>query len=272
MSLVWQARSKSAEWSSPVAVWWMGLSLVAAVNIAAWVYLYRTLPGTSANAVMLALCAAYVFGCAFRSVLPRADIQRICLFDTWLCSVTIGRTIATIAELAFVAQWALLLHRMGTTTGADTAVYAALVIVPIIVIAEVFSWYAVLTRNYLYHAIENSLWAVAFFIIAVGLVRLLPEFDGVVRLSLVAALTGIAGYIAFLVTVDVPMYVTRWRADIANGTRMLRPLEGLRDATVRRVVTREMSEWRDEIPWMSLYFSGAVWGSLVICVVYAMVG
>jgi len=271
MSLVWQARPKSAEWSSPVAVWWTGLSLVAAINIVAWIYLHQTLPGTSANALMLGLSAAYVFGCAFRSVLPRADIQRICLFDTWLCSVTIGRTVATIAELAFVAQWALLLHRMGTRGGADTAVNAALVIVPIIVIAEAFSWHAVLTRNFLYHAIENSLWAVAFFIIAVGLVRLLPAFDGLVRISLVAALTGIAGYIAFLVAVDVPMYVARWRADIASGARMLRPREGLRDATMRWVVTREMSEWRDEIPWMSLYFSGAVWGSLIICLVYAMV-
>jgi hypothetical protein len=146
------------------------------------------------------------------------------------------------------------------------------VIVPIILIAEGFSWHAVLTRNYVHHAIENSLWAVAFFIIAVGLVRLLPEFDGTVRIALIAALLGIAGYIAFLVNVDVPMYVTRWRADLANGARMLRPLEGLRDATVRRVVTREMSEWRDEIPWMSLYFTGAVWGSLIICVVYAAVG
>jgi hypothetical protein len=30
--------------------------------------------------------------------------------------------------------------------------------------------------------------------------------------------------------------------------------------------------WKDEIPWMSLYFSGAVWGSLALCVVYAVVG
>ncbi len=44
---------------------------------------------------MLLLCAAYVFGCAFRSVLPRADVQRICLFDTWLSSVVVGRSVAT---------------------------------------------------------------------------------------------------------------------------------------------------------------------------------
>jgi len=33
------------------------------------------------------LSAVYVFGCAFRSILPRADVQRICLFNTWLSSV-----------------------------------------------------------------------------------------------------------------------------------------------------------------------------------------
>ena len=58
-------------------------------------------------------------------------------------------------------------------------------IVPLILIAECFSWYAVLTTNYLGNAIENSIWAVAFFIVAVGLCRLLPEFDGVVRAVLI---------------------------------------------------------------------------------------
>ena len=92
-------------------------------------------------------------------------------------------------------------------TGADTTVNAAWVIVPLILIAEGFSWHAVLTRNYLGNAIENSIWAVAFFIVAVGLCRLLPEFDGAVRAVLIVAIIGIAGYLAFLATVDVPMYL-----------------------------------------------------------------
>ena len=57
------------------------------------------------------------------------------------------------------------------------------------------------------NAIENSIWAVAFFIVGIGLCRLLPEFDGVVRVVLVVAIVGIAGFLAFLVTVDVPMYL-----------------------------------------------------------------
>jgi len=280
MSLQWPARSSALAWSNPVVWWWAVLTLVSGVNIAVWVWLYRTLQeprsgglaGAFGIELMLLLCAAYVFGCAFRSFLPRADVQRICLFDTWLSSVMIGRTVATVAELCFAVQWAMLLHRLGTMTGADSTLNAAWVIVPLIVIAECFSWHAILTRNYCCHAIENSLWGVAFFIVAIGLCRLLPEFNGMVRVVLVLAIVGIAGFLAFLATVDVPMYLARWRTEVANGSRPLSPLEGLRDASFRWVVTHDIAEWMEEIPWMSLYFSAAVWSSLALCVCYAFAG
>ncbi len=220
--------------------------------------------------LMLVLCAAYVFGCAFRSFLPRADVQRICLFDTWLSSVVVGRSVATVAEVCFAAQWAIILHQLGTMTGADTTVNVAWVIVPLILIAECFSWHAVLTTNYLGNAIENSIWAVAFFLVGIGLCRLLPEFDGPVRVILAIAIVGIAGYLAFLMTVDVPMYLSRWRAEVADGRKLLRPLEGLRDVSTRWVVTHDLAEWKDEIAWMSLYFSLAVWASLALCVFYSL--
>ncbi len=279
MSLERRARSNSLTWSNPVARWWGLLTLVSAVNIATWFVLYGHLheqpaggvAGMSGNSLMLFLCAAYVFGCAFRSFLPRADVQRICLFDTWLSSVLVGRTVATVAEVCFVAQWAIVLHRLGIATGAETTVNAAWVIVPLIVIAECLSWHAVLTRNYLGNAIENSLWAVAFFVIGIGLCRLLPEFDGAVRVVLAVAIVGIAGYLAFLMTVDVPMYLSRWRDGSADGDKRLRPLEGLRDVSTRWVVTHDLAEWKDEIPWMSLYFSGAVWASLALCIFYSLV-
>jgi hypothetical protein len=46
---------------------------------------------------------------------------------------------------------------------------------------------------------------------------------------------------------------------------MLRPLEGLRDVSTRWVVTHDLRAWKDEIAWMSLYFSVAVWASLALC-------
>jgi hypothetical protein len=273
MSLEWRARSSSLAWSNPLAWWWSLLTLVSGANIGVWFLLYRELredPSKSRIGLMLLLSAAYVFGCAFRSFLPRADVQRICLFDTWLSSVAVGRSVATVAEICFAAQWAIILHQLGTMTGTDTTVNAAWVIVPLILIAECFSWYAVLTTNYLHNAIENSLWAVAFFVVGIGLCRLLPEFNGAVRVFLVVAIMGIAAYLAFLMTIDVPMYLSRWRADIADGNELLRPLEGLRDVSTRWVVTHDIAHWREEIAWMSLYFSAAVWASLALCVFYSL--
>src|SRR5688572_3982015 len=95
-------------WSNPVAIWWGLLVVVSSANIALLLLLHRifrerALENQHAAArtelLLLLLCAAYVFGCAFRSILPRADVQRICLFDTWLSSVLIGRSVATIAEI-----------------------------------------------------------------------------------------------------------------------------------------------------------------------------
>jgi hypothetical protein len=271
------------------------LTLVSGVNIAVWFVLYRQLHeqpagslgktsgielmlfqtgsvgSSSGSGLMLLLCAAYVFGCAFRSFLPRADVQRICLFDTWLSSVVVGRSVATVAEICFAAQWVIILQQLGRMTAADTTVNAAWVILPLILIAEGFSWYAVLTKHYLGNAIENSLWAVAFFAVGIGLCRLLPGFDGPVRVVLAIAITGIVGYLAFLVIIDVPMYLSRWRSEAADGSsKRLGPLEGLRDASTRWVVTHDFTHWKDEIAWMSLYFSAAVWASLALCVLYSL--
>src|ERR1041385_5143624 len=172
MSLEWRARPMTLAWSNPVAWWWAMLTLVSALNIAVWFVMYHELrqppAGVPGIESMLLLCAAYVFGCAFRSFLPRADVQRICLFDTWLSSVVVGRSVATVAELCFAAQWAFFLYRLGTMTDADTTVTIAWVILPLIVVAECFSWYAVLTTNYLGNAIENSIWAIAFFVVGVA--------------------------------------------------------------------------------------------------------
>lgn len=274
MRMLWQGPSR------PLAWWWALLTLASAGNVALWFLLYRqfyvaptgTLGSATDVELMLLLCAAYVFGCAFRSVLPRADVQRICLFDTWLSSVVIGRSVATVAEVSFAAQWAIVLRQMGGMAGADTTLIVASIIVPLIVVAQCCSWYGVLTTNYLANAIENSIWAVAFLLVGIAVCRLLPEFEGIVRLGLIVAIVGIAGYLAFLITIDVPMYLGRWQASIAGGQGTLHPIQGLRDACTRWVVTHDLAHWKDEIAWMSLYFTAAVWASLALCLVSCLEG
>jgi hypothetical protein len=261
------------DWSNPVAIWWGFLLAVSSGNIALWWLLHRHFRrqtpdrnrGRFGVELLVILCAAYVFGCAFRSVFPRADVQRIVMFDTWLSSVFVGRSVATIAELCFAAQWAIVLRYLAILTRSDTAKNISNAIVPLIVLAECCSWYAVITTSYLGNAVENSLWALTFLLIAVALLRLLNEFRGIVQMAIGTAIVGIAGYLLFLTVVDVPMYVARWQADLASGKLLLGTFAGIYDVSTRWAVTHDIAQWHDEIAWMSLYFSLAVWTSLALC-------
>jgi hypothetical protein len=259
-------------WSNPVAIWWSFLILVSAGNVALLLGLHfrfrktglTTRAGTLATEPILLLCAAYVIGCAFRSVLPRADVQRICLFDTWLSSVFVGRSVATVAELCFIIQWAIVLRALAQVANADTARNISKAIVPVVALAEACSWYAVITTNYLGNVLENSLWTAAFLLIAIALLDLLNWYRGPVKLALIAAAVGVAGYVAFMCTVDVPMYFVRWQADLAAGRQFFGLFSGLHDVATRWVVTHDAARWDGEITWMSLYFSAAVWTSLLL--------
>jgi len=257
-------------WSNPVAIWWGFLLAVSVVNVALWLALFRFLPrrvlgGVLRVEVLVVLSAVYVFGCAFRSVLPRADVQRIALFDTWLSSVAVGRSVATVAELCYAIQWAIVLYALARSARSPFTRGVAGGIVPLIVVAEGCSWYAVITTNYLGNTLENSLWVATYLLIAIGLIPLLYRFTGALRALIAAALVGILGYAVFMFSVDIPMYVGRWQADLASGKELLGLFAGLHDAATRRVVTRDLAPWHNEIAWLSLYFSVAVWTSLMLC-------
>jgi hypothetical protein len=268
----WPMRLDWLEWSNPVAVWWCFLIGVSALNLALLFGLFaasRKNPSSGRNVALvieplILLSAAYVFGCAFRSMLPRADVQRICLFDTWLSSVLIGRSVATVAELCFALQWAIVLRELGRVAHSDTAKNIARMIVPLIALAECFSWYAVVSTNFLGNVLENSLWTFTFALIAIALSRLVISFRGIVQLTIAATAAGIASYVVFMSTVDVPIYFARWQAEVADGTQFLGFASGLHDVAARWIVTHNIAQWHDEIAWMSLYFSVAVWTSLLL--------
>jgi hypothetical protein len=253
-------------WSNPVSVWWGFLLLVSGINVTLWVLLNRHLRRITLRLELIVfLSAAYVFGCAFRAILPRADVQRICLFDTWLSSVFLGRSVATVAEICFVAQWAIVLRHLAESADSSVARKIANSIVPLIVVAECCSWYAVITTSCLGNTLENSIWALTFLLIAVALLLLLTKFAGAMQLVIAAALLGVLGYVGFMVAVDVPMYLERWQTDLASGKELLGLFGGLYDVATRWVVTHRIASWSDEIAWMSLYFSAAVWSSLALC-------
>jgi hypothetical protein len=259
--------------SSSVEAWWTALCAVSVFNICCWHASAAALRRRKATADpaayqfqrrQLLLSAVYVFGCGFRSVLPRADVGRIGLIDSWLSSVMVGRSVATVAELCFMAQWALLLHRMAREERSRFGVAISWLIVPLIGVAEVCSWHATLTTSYLGNAFEESIWTLVVVLLIAGGVALRSRCPAHGRPFLAAGLLLGIGYVAFMCIVDVPMYVSRWLADEAAGRQYLSLGQGLHDVWSRRHVTFAWEAWRPEIPWMSLYFSVAVWSSIAL--------
>jgi len=256
-----------------VATWWTGLCIVAFINLCLLFYAYRILKRKLPNMepfiartrrLQFLLASLYVLGCGFRSILPRGDIRRIVLVDSWVSAIVIGRSVATIAELSFVAQWSLMLHEAGKYTRNTTIQRIARLPFPIIVIAEIFSWYACITTNYIGTAIEESLWAVAAALTVYGFYLARPYYQNTQRNFLNAGIIAGIGYVMYMVFVDVPAYIRNWNAAEAIGKTYLTISDGFREVCNTWHLTRLHADWQYEMVWMSLYFSVAVWGSIYL--------
>jgi hypothetical protein len=257
--------------ASATLTWWSLLCAVSLLNVLAWIAScailrrrYASLHPATRTFVRLQalLSAVYVCGCAYRSVLPVYDIKRLCLVDSWLSSVLVGRSVATIAELCFAAQWALLLWSVAQAAGSPTAKHVARIVVPLIAVAELCSWYAVLTTSNLGHVLEESIWATCAALLVAGFVLVWRCCRRELRPMLAAVCAIGLGYVIYMVEVDVPMYWARWMVDVDHGRRYFSVAEGLADASRRWIVSSRWADWQSEVVWMSFYFSAAVWLSI----------
>jgi hypothetical protein len=243
---------------------WLGsLAALATVNVGVWLWIARSTPlSTPYVQVQLLLSGIYVGVCAFRSLFPRVDLERVCLWDTWLSAILLGRTLATIAELCFAIQCAVFVQRLADVSGMPLLAESARMFVPACVFAQLVCWYAVLSLNHIWHAIEETLWALMMLLLSAACGTAALAAHGPLRALLFAFLLvyGVGACLTLLV--DVRMYVRRWRVHATNGRLSI--VTGLRDSRSRRHPTLAWEVWREEVPWMTLYFSVGVWTSLAM--------
>lgn len=246
--------------------WWQLICAVSVGNIVLWSLAAQGLLWESDGyrSQQLALSGLFVAACAFRSFLPRVDLERMCFWDVPLSSVVVGRTVATVAELCFAWQCALLLFKLSALTGSSAIGAIGLAVLPIIVVAELACWFAVATLNHIWHAVEELLWSIMVGLVATGLVLYGRHTAGDLPIWVPIGLIACTGTAVLILAVDIPLYIARWRIGKRAGLRYLRVVEGLKDAVVRRRVTQTRDAWRKEALWMSLYFSAGVWVSLGI--------
>lgn len=256
--------------------WWTTLRAISVVNVLAWsaaaLWMLRRRAAQPSDAwasrrLQLLLSAGYVFGCAYRSLMPVFDVQRLVLVDSWLSSAMVGRSVATLAELCFAAQWALLLREAADATADRFAATVARAVLPMIVAAEICSWYSVLTTSNLGHVIEESLWGLCAALLGLSLASMWPHLQPPRRPLVAFWCAAAALYVAYMFAVDVPMYWARWLADEAQGRTYLGVMQGAIDASTRWIVSHRWDDWKTETGWMTMYFSVAVWLSIaLVCV------
>lgn len=249
--------------------WWHLLCAIAGLNLVAWTastaWLHRNRPdGTTwpHQRLQLLLSALYVLGCGYRSLLPVFDVPRVVMVDSWASSVIVGRTVATLAELSFAAQWALLLRGAALATRHRGGLWLSQAVLPLILLAELHSWYAVLTTRNIGHVVEETLWGTVALLSVLTLLALWPQATARARRWLGLAIVAGSLYAAYMFTVDVPMYWERWLADEAAGRVYPTLSAGMADAASRWHVSHDWAHWRSEVVWMTLYFSVAVWISI----------
>jgi hypothetical protein len=252
----------------PVFVWYASFIALAVFNLLlvgiSWWSFGVLGPRTEFRRRQLQYSFVYALVCISRTLIPRADVQRFTIFDHWIASVAVGRSLATAGELCFVAQWALLLYEYSRAAEYRFGEKISKLLVPMIAVAECCSWYSVITTSYRGNAIEESLWGLAAALLTVAVVGLLVRAP--LRLRGFLALVTLFSVcdVIYMVCYDVPMYLSRLRADMIAGKPIFGFLDGLYDVSHRWVVTGSWANWGPEVAWMSFYFSLAVWASLAV--------
>ena len=249
-----------------VHAWWYFLLVAAAVNVGGWVLSAHALAHRQTNLPadvhatrkqMLILAGIYVLGCAFRSVFPMIDVPRFCLHDTWVSRVVIGRSVATVAELAFAAQWALLLNEAGARR-------AARWVLPLIAIAELCSWVAVLSTSDLLHVAEHVLWTITTSFAMFFLATRWSQESKYGRHVIIASAACTIAYVAFMLSYVLPLYFERWQANFVATDAVFSVTQGVSTLLARCVVEHDWALWWRDAAWLTPYFTFAVWISLAL--------
>merc|ERR1712070_719434 len=131
----------------------------------------------------------------------------------------------------------------------------------------------------IWHGLEESIWALTFTGIGICFAILYLAIHqrrrsgccsgicesgnlGYVHRILAFGIPACVVYVFFMVLVDVPMYVNRYKADQSRGATYRWVSDGIVDSMSCDKVSKSMTYWAPEMPWMTGYFVGATAVSL----------
>jgi len=267
-------------------VWWCFMVVVTVFNVflcvemvalrhrrKAEMQLYAEPQPVRERNLLRVAAVVFTFVCGYRAVLPRIDVPRICWFDTPLNWVLFGRLAATVAEIGWVTQMGLVTRRLAMAVAAivpeedsiaqlaNHAKRCGTAVIALACIAECCSWTNLISECNLFAVFEQGLWSVLFLITGTAMARLLllwPERPVAYWIFVVLAIgMGIEqSYEAF------GLYLPRYISDEAKDVHYTGFADGLSKLAACAKVSQDMATWSADVPWMTGYFSVAVWTSI----------
>ncbi len=278
--------------------WWVSLSIISIINIVFIIYYYIINKNTNyINLCLFSLASIYAVVCAIRSLWPRKDIEKVCIFNSKMSTPLVGRSLATIAELCFIVVIIFIMLHVNKNVENFTGnknkniVLTLKLILPIIIIAEILSWIGCITEFELWNAAEESLWGISGIIVSIiGILLYLsisnlksnPKIHSLSMFLKIFTFCTIC-FSVFMVFDDIPMYIKRWKNKDTNKDdkvswnefkndfkqkNNISFIKGIQEMNKCKKVTNSYKEWKDEIPWLTGYFTLGVWGLFILVIWY----
>lgn len=279
--------------------WWTFLIVVSVFNIAFIGNYYFTHSLNNKQTFVFALAFIFAIVCAIRTISPTKYTEKTCFLKTKIFTPFIIRSLATIAELAYIILCVYvfihiikLIQQYSNKKIGHLKPYVYAVI-PIIILAEIFSWSGSITEYQPWNISEEVMWLVAtliFIVLSLYILSIIkniksPKIKSVYRFFTITIpiATLFAGFLAL---VDIPMYVNRWKKD---KKLEIKPIEiktikdfvldfkekhkldydkKINDLQQCRKVDQSFDEWKQEIPWLTGYFTIGVWSSFALAIWY----
>ena len=265
-------------------IWNISLTAISIINILI-LSLYFTINYNKLDNFQIKLTilvGIYTFVCAIRSIWPRIDNTRLCFYKNIISLPIVGRALATIAELSFILLIVLInkkiLVNFNIFSNKRFNIKSLLtingILFPIIVFAQICCWIGVITTDHLWNAVEESMWAgfgilsIVLYIILFVFICKVGKLNGqtkLVKILIPFMILILIGYVVFMIMVDVPMYLKNSNKHDGNYMGLK---NGIIDLCKCKKVTSSFKEWKEDIPWLTGYFTLAVWASIGLLIWY----
>ena len=219
----------------------------------------------------------------------------MCLNNNFFSSPFIGRTLATIAELSFATQIITFIKfitkEIYTQNKKQNPTFSYLnYLVPSIFLAQFFCWLACITKFHLWNAVEESIWTIFAIVLLYHIYILYPLLQNTKSNKKIAYIYSllkklipfIITYIIFMIKIDIPTYINRWKQSDLNNDGNVTFSEFIKDFLKKhsnlssklfnlfkcKIISTNYSDWKDSISFFSGYFTIAVWASIYIPIWY----